>query len=947
MNLVLIVLIPFIGSLLPPLMIRAGRTSSAMSAGLISLLSLILLLSNGPEIFTGNTVNYGLAWLPQISLNANFFLDGLSFLFSGLILGIGLLVIVFARFYLSKTDPMGNFYSYLLLFQGAMLGIVLSDNILLLIIFWELTSLSSFLLIGFWHHLPEGRQGARMALAVTGGGGLALIAGMLLLGHIAGSYDLSVLLNSKETIQSSPYYLITMILILVGCFTKSAQFPFHFWLPHAMAAPTPVSAYLHSATMVKAGIYLMARLWPVLSGTPEWFFIVSGVGLFTMIFGAFIALYKDDLKSLLAFSTVSHLGLITMLLGFSSPAALVAAIFHIINHATFKAALFMNAGIIDHEAGTRDIKKLGGLMTLMPITATLGMIAAASMAGFPVFNGFLSKEMMLESVYSLTGLKNSWVLPTFVIFGSFFSVAYSIRYIKHVFMGEKKKTYPQNPHDPGLGLLLPPGILVGLVILIGVFPETFAGPLLRIASGSILGNQLPTFTISLWHGFTPALLSSLLAFVIGFILIRYYGFLRRQWDSCPQFNAKTLFDGFNLILINSSRYIINGLHNGSLPRYLSFIFMSALLMGGVTFFTHPFSLGSKELLSVTPVSIVGWILLVGCAALVVSLHHQRFIALVIGGVVGLIVSIGFVYLSAPDLALTQISVEVVTVILMLLALTFLPQVTPFESSRFRKLSDGLLAALGGLSLGAITYAAITRDFNSISDFYLSQAKPGGGGTNVVNVILVDFRGFDTFGEIIVLGIASLTIYALLDGCLDGPVAKKLSRWKPHQIISPERHPMMMVVATRVMLPLALLVGVSIFLRGHNLPGGGFIAGLVVSIALIMQYMASGFGWAAKQLKVDYHGLIGFGILIAGITGLASIIFNAPFLTSTFGYFNIPFIGEIELASAMAFDTGVFLTVVGAVMLSLANLARLSRIAGKLPINKTPMDEDFPQPQGDQ
>lgn len=938
MTLFFIVLIPFLGSLLPPLLIRAGRSASAFSAGVVTTFSLALLLINAPKVFAKETVFYELYWAPKLNLNLFFFLDGLSFFFAGLILIIGLLVIIYARFYLSKKDPLGNFYSYLLLFQGAMLGVVLSNNILLLMVFWELTSISSFLLIGFWKHLPEGRQGARMALAVTGGGGLAMIAGMLILGQIAGSYELTVLLNSKALIQSSSLYLPCLLLILTGCFAKSAQFPFHFWLPHAMAAPTPVSAYLHSATMVKAGIYLMARLWPVLSGTQEWFYIVSGVGLFTMILGAVIALYKDDIKSLLAFSTISHLGLITMLLGLAKPFAFVAAVFHILNHAVFKAALFMNAGIVDHEAGTRDIKKLGGLVSFMPITATLGIVAAASMAGFPFLNGFLSKEMMLESVFSISFLGNPWFLPALATFGAVFSVAYSVRFIFHIFLGSKQTSYPQKPHDPPLGMWLPPAFLVFFVIAIGVFPEIFAGLIVRVASEAVLHSDLPYFKIKMWHGLTPALFSSVFAITFGALIVWKYFFTRRLWDNSPRPDAKVIFDSIISSSVKLSRTFTDTLHNGSLPRYLSFIFISAIVMGVVTFFSSSFTLGTRALLPVSTVSLVGWLLLVSCLTMVLILHHQRFIALVIGGVIGLIVSIAFIYLSAPDLALTQISVEVVTVILILLALSFLPKTTPFESSLVRKVGDGLLAATGGLCFGAITYLAMTRDFSSISKFYLEQAKPGGGGSNVVNVILVDFRGFDTFGEIIVLGIASLSIYALLDGCLHGPLSKKLKRWPPKTNISSDRHPLMMVVATRVMLPLALLVGVYIFLRGHNMPGGGFIASLVVSIALIMQHMASGFGWAEKKLKMNYHAWIGSGVLIAGFTGLVSMVFNAPFLTSAFDHFHFPLVGDVELASAMAFDLGVFMTVVGAVMLTLANLARISRMAGHLSAKENPLKD---------
>ena len=365
-SLIIIALLPFIGALVPGIMIRAGRNACATFTAVPTALALIMLLVKAPAVMSGQVITAEIEWLPQLGLSASFFLDGLGLLFAGMILGVGLLITLYARFYLSGDDPMGQFYTYLLLFQGAMLGIVLSDNILLLLIFWELTSLSSFLLIGYWKHLPEGRQGARMALAVTGAGGLAMIGGMLILGNIVGSYNLTDILKAGDLIRASDWYMPALILILLGAFTKSAQFPFHFWLPHAMAAPTPVSAYLHSATMVKAGVFLMARMWPALAGTEAWFYIVATTGLVTMVIGALIALFKDDLKALLAFSTVSHLGLLTMLLGFGTPLAAIAAVFHIINHLTFKAALFMTAGIVDHETHTRDIKRLGGLRTLMP-----------------------------------------------------------------------------------------------------------------------------------------------------------------------------------------------------------------------------------------------------------------------------------------------------------------------------------------------------------------------------------------------------------------------------------------------------------------------------------------------------------------------------------------------------------------------------------------------------
>ena len=398
MDVALIVLLPFLGACIPALTARSGRNVCAGATAAVTLIALVLLLARAPAVYRGETVAWGVPWVPQIGLSFAFFIDGLGLFFAALILGIGLLIILYARFYLSREDPIGKFYAYLLLFQGAMVGIVLSDNLLLLAAFWELTSLSSFLLIGYWRHLPQARQGARMALVVTSGGGLALIAGMLILGNIAGSYQLSEILDRGDLIKASPLYLPALLLILTAAFTKSAQFPFHFWLPHAMSAPNPVSAYLHSATMVKAGVFLLARLWPVLAGSHAWFLIIAPVGLATMLIGAWIALFKDDLKAILAYSTVSQLGMMTMLLGVGTAAAATVAVFHIANHATFKAALFLSAGAIDHEAGTRHIHRLGGLATLMPIVATLSFIAAAAMAGIPLSSGFLSKEMTLAEV---------------------------------------------------------------------------------------------------------------------------------------------------------------------------------------------------------------------------------------------------------------------------------------------------------------------------------------------------------------------------------------------------------------------------------------------------------------------------------------------------------------------------------------------------------------------
>jgi len=935
--LIVIALLPFVGALLPGMMIRAGRNACALFTAIPTALALTMLLLQAPAVMRGEVLTAEIDWIPQLGLSAAFFLDGLGLLFAAMILGVGLLITLYARFYLSGDDPMGQFYTYLLLFQGAMLGIVLSDNILLLLIFWELTSLSSFLLIGYWKHLPEGRQGARMALAVTGAGGLAMIGGMLILGNIVGSYNLTDILAAGDEIKASEWYLPALILILLGAFTKSAQFPFHFWLPHAMAAPTPVSAYLHSATMVKAGVFLMARMWPALAGTEEWFYIVASVGLITMVLGALIALFKDDLKALLAFSTVSHLGLLTMLLGFGTPMAAVAAVFHIINHLTFKAALFMTAGIVDHEAHTRDIKRLGGLRTLMPVTFVIGTLAALSMAGIPFFNGFLSKEMMLEEASHTDWAGGHYAVPVLATLGALLSVAYSLRFIFHVFLGPVRDDYPHKPHDPPFGMWAAPALLVVLVMLIGILPHV-AEPLVKVAAGAVTGGELPDFHLKLWHGVTPALFMSIIAVAGGAILLAMHAPLDRAWLATPRPEAKAIFDRLVGGAAGLSRRITDVTHDGAMSRYLAIFVAATVVMGYIAWRGSGMPAPTRELLPVPPVVIIGWLMLLVATASVVLMHRDRFRALVVIGVIGLTISVGFVYLSAPDLALTQISVETVTIMLLLLALHYMPKSSPVESSALRRFRDGVIALGAGGGVAALAYFFLLRDVGTISDYHLANSYKGGGGTNVVNVILVDFRGYDTYGEIIVLGIAGLIIYAVMDALLNGPAARKLRNTDYSRDRSTDRHPLMMVIATRVMMPIALMVGIYIFLRGHNQPGGGFVAGLVFSIALLMQYMASGFGWAQRRQQMEYHSMIGWGVVIAGLTGAGAWLGGKPFLTSGFDYFHIPPIEEFELATAMLFDLGVFLAVLGAVMLMLYSLSRIARYAGET-VNPEPMDYD--------
>jgi multicomponent K+:H+ antiporter subunit A len=921
MILALIVALPFLGALLPPLAERHGRSVCAGAAALVPLTGLILLLTQTDSVFAGHTLTFIQPWLPGFGLSFSLRLDGLGYLFALLILGIGLLVILYARYYLSDEEPMGRFFAFLLLFMGAMLGVVLSENLLLMLVFWELTSLSSFLLIGFWGYRSDARKGARMALTVTGGGGLALFAGVLLVGHIAGSFELTQVLAAGEQIRAHSLYPVALVLVLLGVFTKSAQFPFHFWLPHAMAAPTPVSAYLHSATMVKAGVFLLARLYPALAGSDLWFYLVSLSGLATLLIGAGMALFQHDLKGLLAYSTISHLGLITLLFGLDSQLSNVAAVFHIINHATFKASLFMAAGIIDHETGSRDMRLINGMWKYLPHTAVLAMVASLAMAGVPLLNGFLSKEMFFGETLQQDLLGSfSWVVPAAATLAGMFSVAYSLRFVHDVFFNGEPAVLPKfPPHEPPRYMKVPVEILVFLCLLVGMFPAVTVAPLLATAAAASLGGVLPEYSLAIWHGFNTPLAMSLVALVGGLLLYVLRKPLFSWYAGLPDTDAKDVFEQQVQRAVMAARWITGHLENGSLQRYLALLLGSAMLFVALSLAPLPQIAGSRPLTPLDGITTLGLVVLALSGVLTAIFHRQRLISLMILGVGGLLVALAFARFSAPDLALTQLVVEVVTLVLLMLALYYLPSRTPSESSSLRGFRDFILACAVGVMVALLAYAVLTRPYEGIADFFLANAISGGGGTNVVNVILVDFRGFDTLGEITVLAIASVGIYAMLSGLrLANPTCDPQGRNWAHA-----KHPLILETLSRLMLPLALLISVFIFLRGHNLPGGGFIAGLITSVALVLQYIASGIAWVEQRLALNYQRLAGAGVVIAGLTGLGSLAFGHNFLTSAFGHVEWPLVGEFELATAMLFDLGVYLTVVGSTLLILVNLGRLS------------------------
>ena len=922
MNLLLsLALLPFAGALVLAWVPNSRRRIAAWTAAVAAIGGLACAMVLAPAVFAGEVLRWSVPWLPVLGLDFGLRMDGLAWLFCLLICGIGALIVLYAAYYLSRDDPAARFFQFLLLFMGAMLGLVLADNLLLMVVFWEATSLSSFLLIGYWHRRADARQGARMALTITGAGGLALLGGVLLIGEAAGSYRLDDVLAAGAAVRASPLYLPALALVLLGAFTKSAQFPFHFWLPHAMAAPTPVSAYLHSATMVKAGVFLLARFYPVLGHTDAWFWAVSLTGLTTLVIGAYLAIFQHDLKGLLAYSTISHLGLITLLFGLDEPLAVVAGVFHLINHATFKASLFMAAGIIDHETGTRDMRRLNGLRKYMPWTAALAMVASAAMAGVPLANGFLSKEMFFGVAVARQGpgLMN-WVLPIGATVAGVFSVAYSARFIHDVFFNGEPVGLERTPHEPPRFMRVPVEILVVVCLAVGIVPALTVGPLLGVAAAAALQAPLPEYSLALWHGLNLPLLMSVIALVGGALL--YFGlqrFVNLHRVTRLVRGGRELFVAAVERVIGAARWLTLALQNGSLQRYLSLLVVMAVLAGALPLLRGgelgPWPSAGTVVPNFAAILAAGMVLAVATAVA----YRRRLVAILLLGAVGLVVAWVFVVLSAPDLALTQLLVEMVTVVLMMLALHWLPQESPPEPARPRRLLHALLAVAAGAGTAALLLQVLARPFDSISTAFLADAVPLGGGANVVNVIIVDFRAFDTLGEITVLGIAALIIAALLRQPQGRAIADRSLRERAPLATS---HPLMLELGARLLLPFAVLVAVFLFLRGHNLPGGGFIAGLVLAIGLILQYVANGQRWTDARLPTDFTPWIGAGLLIAGATGMASFLLGSPFLTSTYDYPKLPLIGAVPLASASAFDLGVFLTVVGGTMVMLASLGRL-------------------------
>ncbi len=783
-----IILTPFIMAALIPIIYRRLQRRFIGWVVLVIPVSLFLILTTFiPRIAKGEIISHTYEWIPSFNINFTTYIDGLSLIFSLLITGVGSLVILYSIFYLSIKESLHHFYCYLLLFMGAMLGVVFSDNLMVLYAFWELTSVSSFLLIAFWHHRKASRAGARKSMTITVSGGVAMLVGFLMLFAMSGTFSLREIIDNVSQISEQALFIPALILILLGAFTKSAQFPFHIWLPDAMEAPTPVSAYLHSATMVKAGIYLVARFTPVFGGEMVWFWTVTGVGLITLFWGSFNAVRHNDLKAILAFSTVSQLGLIMSLLGLGSVAvylgyststviytqATFAALFHLINHSTFKGALFMMVGIVDHEIGTRDIRRLGGLMAILPFTFTIALIGCFSMAGLPPFNGFLSKEMFFAATVSILELdvfsieKIGIFIPIIAWVASILTFVYCVIIVSKTFLGNiKPDIVEKNPHEAPIGMLISPFILIGLVIVIFFFPNTLGAYLLKPAMASVY----PTFPsaaemtphIHAWHGFKPELYMTIGVILIGLLLYRFIKYWIKIYRIFPQYwTLNAIYERVITTSENVSESITKRYMNGYLMHYFIYIYVSFVLIVAGTFLLLEAFAWNPGLDAPVENYELLLVFIMIFAAIALIFAKSRITAVLLNGVLGYAIAFFFVILRAPDLALTQLVVESVTTALYLICFKYLAELKPEPTPKRIKLSNGLISVLVGATVTLIGLAVINYDkFESISAYFEDSYKLA-GGKNIVNTILGDFRAFDTMLEVVVLLIAGLGVYTLI------------------------------------------------------------------------------------------------------------------------------------------------------------------------------------------
>ncbi|MDP1541002.1 MAG: putative monovalent cation/H+ antiporter subunit A [Moraxellaceae bacterium] len=751
-----VVLSGFITALFAPALVRVADRHAGLALATLPASLFVWFLTLLPEVNQA-PIRSVHEWVPSLGIQLSFWLDGLSLLMALLITGIGTLIFIYAGTYLKGHQDLGRFFVFLLSFMAAMLGLVLSDNLISLFVFWELTSITSFMLIGFSHTDANARRCAMQGLYVTVGGGLVLMAGFIVFASMGGSYELSELLQDGDLIRDHGLYTLALLLILCGAFTKSAQFPFHFWLPNAMAAPTPVSAYLHSATMVKAGIYLLARLNPGFGGTELWTLMLCGAGGITMLMGIFLAARHTGIKKVLAYSTIMALGTLTMLIGIGSDTAIIAAMTFLLAHSLYKGALFMIAGIIDHEAGSKDFATIEGLRHVMPLTALAAGLAALSLAGVFPFFGFVAKELLFESSLGSA----STILMSVTVMAAILVVAVACLVGIKPWFGRVASS-PKAAHEAPLGLLLGPALLAILSLVFGLQSSLVSTGLIDSAASAVAGSALQA-KLALWHGVNTALMISLVSLIVGYVLYRQLDRFR-AWtnisDRISNYGPEAAFDRFMEALVQLSKALTSFLQNGYLRFYLITILCTMLALVGSVFVLRDITVINFAITDLLLHEAAILLVLVMSVATAVF-SRSRLASVAALGAIGFTVALLYVLFSAPDVSITQILVETLTVILLVLVLYKLPAYLTLSPTKVR-IRDAVIALLTGLTMTLLILATTaTRHYDSITDWFIEASVPLGEGRNIVNVILVDFRAFDTLGEIFVLTLAAIGVFAMI------------------------------------------------------------------------------------------------------------------------------------------------------------------------------------------
>ncbi|MEV0397114.1 Na+/H+ antiporter subunit A [Polymorphospora rubra] len=851
-------------------------------------------------------------WVPQLGLDLSFRVTTLSWLMVLLVGGVGALVLVYCARYFADSEPgLGRFAGVFVGFAGAMLGLVIADDLILLYVFWELTTVFSYLLIG---HNPEkraSRRAASQALIVTTVGGLAMLIGFIMLGEHAGTYRWSEIVDGSKP--SGTYLGIALILILAGALSKSAIFPFSFWLPAAMAAPTPVSAYLHAAAMVKAGIYLVATLAPLFAYAGPWHLIVYALGGLTMIMAGWTALRQTDLKLLLAYGTVSQLGFLVAVTGAGTYNAALAGATMLLAHALFKATLFLVVGIVDHKAGTRQLGELSGLWRRMPAVFVAAVLAAASMAGIPPLLGFVGKEAIFEAF-----LDEPLVLAVLVV-GATLTVAYSARFVWGTF-ADKPGVEPTPVRKVGGAFFAPVGLLALAGLVLGPLApvvDSYLSPYARLAAGD------GRYHLALWHGLTLPLGLSALALVAGLLFFHRYGRAGRAVGRIGvPVEGGEVYSKLTHWLDRGAVELTGATQRGALPQYLGTILLVLVAVpGGALLIGRPWP--ERVSLWDTPLQLVVVVVLAAAAILAVP-TQRRLTAMVLVGVTGYGTAMMFVLHGAPDLALTQFLVETVTIVVFVLVLRRLPahfSARPLRSSRWTRIFIGV--AVGLTMSGLALAAAGGRDAVPISVDFPELAVSYGHGRNVVNVTLVDIRAWDTMGEIAVLvvaatGVASLIFLRPRGG--PGPRRRELPKRRREPVwlragptVHSRQRSIVFEVVTRLLFHTIVLFSIYLMISGHNAPGGGFAGGLVAGLALVVRYLAGGRYELDEAAPVDAGLVLGSGLFVSVGTGLAALLFGGDFLQSTVVDLHPPLIGDVHLVTSIFFDIGVYLIVVGLVL----------------------------------